>query len=153
MLYTRRLLPLLLRTVVTGLLVPVIVDILWGCSKPSGLRCPVFAARDGARLQKTDRIPLALSQFSLRATARPCENWSAAPAVAPCFVHWTRSPLLPLLRFGCFCRRQRLSCAALRPLDIPPALRARPHTGALNHRLLPLILSRRLLCSCQTACK
>ena len=33
MLYTRRLLPLLLRTVVTGLLVPVIVDILWGCSK------------------------------------------------------------------------------------------------------------------------
>ncbi|WP_206423020.1 hypothetical protein, partial [Faecalibacterium sp. An192] len=33
LLYTRRLLPLLLRTVVTGLLVPVIVDILWGCSK------------------------------------------------------------------------------------------------------------------------
>ncbi|OUP24586.1 hypothetical protein B5F27_16180 [Faecalibacterium sp. An192] len=26
-------LPLLLRTVVTGLLVPVIVDILWGCSR------------------------------------------------------------------------------------------------------------------------
>ena len=33
---------------------------------PSGLRCPVFAVRDGARLQKTDRVPLALSQFSQR---------------------------------------------------------------------------------------
>ena len=81
-------------------------------SKPSGLRCPVFAAGDGAPLQKADRVPLALSQFSRRAAERPCENWSAAPAAAPCFVHRTRSPPLPLLRFGCFCRRQRLSSAA-----------------------------------------
>ncbi|WP_206423001.1 hypothetical protein, partial [Faecalibacterium sp. An192] len=38
LLYTRRLLPLLLRTVVTGLLVPVIVDILWGCSRYDPIR-------------------------------------------------------------------------------------------------------------------
>ena len=25
----------------------------------------------------------------------PCKNWSTAPAAAPCFVHWTRSPPLP----------------------------------------------------------
>ena len=30
-------------------------------------------------MQKADRVPLALSQFSRRAAERPCENWSAAP--------------------------------------------------------------------------
>ena len=44
---------------------------------------------------------------------------------------------LPLLRLACFCRRQQLGCAATRPLEVPPALRARPHTGALGRGLLP----------------
>ena len=48
------------------------------------------------------------------------------------------SACLPLLRFGCFCRRQRLSCAAHHPFNVTPALRARPLTGALNQRLLLL---------------
>ena len=39
--------------------------------------------------------PLALSQFSLRATARPCENWSAAPASPRCFCRRQRSVQLP----------------------------------------------------------
>ena len=39
--------------------------------------------------------PLALSRFLRRATAGACKNRSAAPAAAPCFVHWTRSPPLP----------------------------------------------------------
>ena len=36
---------------------------------------------------------------------------------------------LPLLRLACFCRRQQLGCAATRPLEVPPALRARPIQG------------------------
>ena len=60
----------------------------------------------------------------------------------PCFCSAGRGPLaknrpLPLLRLACFCRRQRLGCAATRPPAVPPALRARPHTGALNHSRLP----------------
>ena len=126
-------------------------------SNPPGLRCPVFAARDGARLQKADRVPLALSQFSQRATERPCENWSAAPAAAPCIIHWMRSPPLPLLRLACICRRQRLGCAARPPADVPPALRARPHTGARCPQLLLLLLavpqlSGAGLCDCCAAC-
>ncbi len=39
--------------------------------------------------------PLALSRFLRRATAGACKNRSTAPAAAPCFVHWTRSPPLP----------------------------------------------------------
>ena len=39
--------------------------------------------------------PLALSRFLRRAAAGACKNRSAAPAAAPCFVHWTRSPPLP----------------------------------------------------------
>ena len=39
--------------------------------------------------------PLAFSRFLRRAAARACKNRSAAPAAAPCFVHWTRSPPLP----------------------------------------------------------
>ena len=80
-------------------------------SNPPGLRCPVFAARHGGRLQKADRIPLALSRFSRRGAVPACENRSAAPNTAPCFIHRMRSLCLPLLRFGCFCRRQRLSSA------------------------------------------
>ena len=30
-----------------------------------------------------------------------------------------------------------LGCAARRPLDVPPALRARPHMGALGHSMFP----------------
>ncbi len=37
----------------------------------------------------------ALSRFLRRATVGACKNRSAAPAAAPCFVHWTRSPPLP----------------------------------------------------------
>ena len=119
----------------------------------------------GAPLQKADRVPLALSQFSRRAAERPCENWSAAPAAAPYFVHRTRSPPLPLLRLAASSAgRARLRSPP--PLDEPPGLRprpcrgsepqtappgcrqrfgvlapalwARPLTGALNHRLLLL---------------
>ena len=60
------------------------------------------------------RGPLALSQFSRRAAVRPCENWSAAPGCrSPNMLRGTTPACifgrLPLLRFGCFCRRQRLS--------------------------------------------
>ena len=105
-------------------------------SKPSGLRCPVFAAGDGAPLQKADRVPLALSQFSQRATERPCENWSAAPAATPCIIHWMRSPPLPLLRLACICRRQRLGSAASRPLAVSPCRCATSPSGGLNFQLL-----------------
>ena len=44
--------------------------------------------RAAARQKFLPPNPLALSQFSRRASA--CENRSAAPAVARCFVHWTR---------------------------------------------------------------
>ena len=43
--------------------------------------------------------PLALSRFLRRGTAPACKNRSAAPAAAPCFIHWMRSPPLPLLTF------------------------------------------------------
>ena len=94
------------------------------------LRCPVFAAGVASACR-----PLALSQFSLRAAERPCENWSAAPAAAPCFVHRTRSPPLPLLRFGCFCRRQRLSSAAplgQRSVQTGPAARTAPQAKRIT---------------------
>ena len=39
--------------------------------------------------------PLALSQFSLRAAVRPCENWSAAPASPRCICRRQRSAQLP----------------------------------------------------------
>ena len=109
---------------------------LYFSSNPPGLRCPVFAARDGARLQKADRVPLALSQFSLRGTVPPCENWSAAPGCrCPNMRRGTRPACifgrLPLLRFGCFCRRQRLSSAAsggslYHPLDAVAAAAPAP---------------------------
>ena len=67
---------------------------------PPGCGALFLQRAAGAPLQKADRIPLALSQFSLRATARPCENWSAAPAAVPCIIHWMRSPPLPLLRLA-----------------------------------------------------
>ena len=152
MLYTRRLLQLLLRTVVTGLLVPVIVDILWGCSKPSGLRCPIFAARGKARLQKADRIPLALSRFLLRTAEGACKNRSAAPNTAPCFVRRTRSLCLPLLRFGCFCRRQRLSCAALHPfIGVPPAAARHPPFGGSRPSTAPSGCKLRSSCTCPSS--
>ncbi len=50
--------------------------------------------------------PLALSQFSLRAAERPCENWSAAPSTP-----------------RCICRRQRSGVLA-------PGLRPRPCRGS-----------------------
>ena len=60
----------------------------------------------------------------------------------PCFCSAPRRALaksrpLPLLRFGCFCRRQRLSCAARHPFNVPPALRARP--GGARCRWLLLL--------------
>ena len=88
---------------------------------PSGLRCPVFAARGVARLQKADRIPLALSRFLRRGAVPACKNRSAAPNTAPCFVHRTRSLCLPLLRFGCFCRRQRSAAQPSAPSGAPAA--------------------------------
>ena len=83
---------------------------------PAPPRCIVRRTRFGcAALHPLDvsplslrGSPLALSQFSLRATARPCENWSAAPSTP-----------------RCICRRQRFGVLA-------PGLRARPHTGALG---------------------
>ena len=51
-------------------------------------------------MQKTDRIPLALSRFLLRTAAGACKNRSAAPNTAPCFVRRTRSLCLPLLRLA-----------------------------------------------------
>ena len=78
---------------------------------PSGLRCPVFAARGVARLQKADRIPLALSRFLLRTAEGACKNRSAAPNTAPCFVRRTRSLCLPLLRLAASAAGSaRLSC-------------------------------------------
>ena len=111
-------------------------------SNPPGLRCPVFAARHGGRLQKADRVPLALGRFSRRGAVPACENRSAAPNTAPCFVRRTRSLCLPLLRFGCFCRRQRLSCAARRPQMFPRGCAAGP-----------LALSRFLRRGAVPACK
>ena len=60
---------------------------------------PVWPLRWGQRV-KTPPVPcgdspLALSRFLRRAAAGACKNRSAAPAAAPCFVHWTRSPPLP----------------------------------------------------------
>ena len=79
-------------------------------------------------------VLLRLANFPSGPQERPCENWSAAPGcrcpnmqrgsppacenrsaapnTAPCFVRRTRSLCLPLLRLACFCRRQRLGCAA-----------------------------------------
>ena len=62
----------------------------------SGLRCPAFAARDVARLQKADRCPCSASLHLPQAALR------------------LRSPP---------------------PIDVAPALRARPG-GALNVQLL-----------------
>ena len=98
-------------------------------SKPSGLRYPVFAARGGARLQKADRVPLALSQFSRRAAERPCENWSAAPAAASCFVHWTRSPPLPLLRLAASSAGRASAAQPAALSGTPCGLRRRPQRG------------------------
>ena len=71
--------------------------------------------------------PLALSRFLRRGTAPACKNRSAAPGCrCPNILRGTRPACifgrLPLLRFGCFCRRQRLSSAAsggslFHPLD------------------------------------
>ena len=52
----------------------------------------------------------------------------------PCFCCAGRCPLaknrpLPLLRFGCFCRRQRLSCAAHRPFRCSPGPAGPPPYG------------------------
>ena len=43
--------------------------------------------------------PLALSRFLRCGAAPACKNRSAAPAAAPCFIHWMRSPPLPLVTF------------------------------------------------------
>ena len=67
------------------------------------LEVPVWSlrwARGGGRgfrlpLPTLTTSPLALSRFLRRAAAGACKNRSAAPAAAPCFVHWTRSPPLP----------------------------------------------------------
>ena len=102
----------------------------------SGLRCPAFAARDVARLQKADRVPLALSQFSRRAAERPCENWSAAPAAAPYFVHRTRSPPLPLLRLAASAAGSASAAQPPAHSGNPPACGRAP-TGARYRWLLP----------------
>ncbi len=107
----------------------------------SGLPLAKYTARVAARLQKADRVPLALGRFSRRGAVPACENRSAAPNTAPCFIHRMRSLCLPLLRFGCFCRRQRLSCAAsFTSLFLPQAAlgSAAPCGGALNQKLLLL---------------
>ncbi len=114
---------------------------------PPGLRCPVFAARGVARLQKADRIPLALSRFLRRTAEGACKNRSAAPNTAPCFVHRTRSLCLPLLRFGCFCRRQRLSCAANHPQMFPQPCGLAPTRGLwASDCFLHRSASRRIVC-------
>ena len=66
---------------------------------------PVSAAGSGSAAQPSTLLsvsplplrgsPLALSQFSRRATARPCENWSAAPASPRCICRRQRSVQLP----------------------------------------------------------
>ena len=56
----------------------------------------------------------------------------------PCFCFGRRRALakdrpLPLLRFGCFCRRQRLSCAARHPFNVSPlSLRDIPPSGGIS---------------------
>ena len=66
------------------------------------------------------RGPLALSQFSLRAAVRPCENWSAAPASPRCICRRQRSAQLPpvggLWASDCFLHRsasRRIVCPKL----------------------------------------
>ena len=67
------------------------------------LRCralpPTARNVSAVRVTRYTVKPLALSRFLRRTAAGACKNRSAAPAAAPCFVHWTRSPPLP---FGYF---------------------------------------------------
>ena len=87
----------------------------------------------GAPLQKADCVPLALGQFSRRAAERPCENWSAAPAAAPCFVHRTRSPPLPLLRLAASSAgRASATQPATLLVESPLPLRGIPLRGGMN---------------------
>ena len=60
----------------------------------SGLRCPVFASGVVAPSQKADRCPCSASAVSAAGSASATQ-----PAAAPCFVHRTRSPPLPLPTF------------------------------------------------------
>ena len=117
-----------------------------------------------AQIYGAGRSPLAyLDGCPCSASAVSAASSASAPqpAAAPCFVHWTRSPPLPRRGSGPltvpFAGRQRglfLPEAALflilieshpPPIAVPPALRARPHTGALGHRLLHLDFSCRVL--------
>ena len=60
------------------------------------------------------------------------------PTTAPCFVHWTRSLCLPPAPLRLFLPQAAPQLRSPPPTAVAPALRARPLTGALNHRLLPL---------------
>ena len=73
---------------------------LYFSSNPPGLRCPVFAARDVARLQKADRCPcsasLHLPQAALRLHSPPPAEVPLQPAAAPpCCGALNLSLLLP----------------------------------------------------------
>ena len=69
-------------------------------TKMHGARPPVRRIVSAARVARYPVKPLALSRFLRRAAAGACKNRSAAPAAAPCFVHWTRSPPLPFAHFS-----------------------------------------------------
>ena len=122
----------------------------------SGLPLAKYTARVAARLQKADRVPLALGRFSRRGAVPACENRSAAPNTAPCFIHRMRSLCLPLLRFGCFCRRQRLAQLQT-PTKMhgarPPVRRNVSAARVARYPVKPLALSRFLRRAAAGACK
>ena len=119
-------------------------------SNPPGLRCPVFAARHGGRLQKQTAAPAPLRLFLPQAAPqlRSPATHSGAPAACG------GAPLLggsePITAPSAFHSDGELICRELcrsavgtfepthPPTEVTPGLRPRPLTGALHHKLLLL---------------
>ena len=99
---------------------------------PPGCGALFLLRGTGPACKKQIAFLLRLANFPCGPQERPCENWSAAPAAASCFVHWTRSPPLPLLRLAASAAGSASAAQPAALLAVPPRLRRCPHTGALN---------------------
>ena len=85
--------------------------------RPARTICGCRPSAGRERIARSAACPLALSRFFRRAQEGACKNRSAAPGCrCPNFRRGARPACKfgrrPLLRLGCFCRRQRLDCAA-----------------------------------------